>query len=105
MEQVTIRLIDIENAISNGMLARGKGSACGCGRAYVCLTNKSQLKLFKQAFTNCGIRYIGPAYGSGKYCAYIGYDNGTGTPLAQSENIASNLNKIGIQCYADAVGD
>ena len=98
---------DIITAIQNGLAVKGSGPRCGCGRAYVCLssTDRKVLNLFKKAMAACGIRYIGNAYGSGTRAAYIGYDNGTGTPLAQAEAISRNLNALGVSCYDDAVSD
>lgn len=94
-------------AIQDGLLAQTTGPRGGCGRAYVCLSDKRRLQLeeFKRAFESVGLRYIGRAYGSGSRTAYVGYDNGTGEALAQAEAIAANLRALGVDCYDDAVGD
>lgn len=94
-------------AIKDGLVARGTGPRCGCGRAYVCLATKDKtvLKDFKAAMEACGLKYIGKAYGTGTRAAYIGYDNGSGVPLAQAEAIAKNLKALGVDCYDDGVGD
>ena len=98
----------LKDAIRSGLTERGTGPRCGCGRAYVVLSSKADkktLNLFKSAVTECGLKYIGKAYGSGNRSAYVGYDNGTGTPLAQAEAIAKNLRALGLDVYDDAVGD
>ena len=98
---------DMILAIKTGLTARGTGPRGGCGRAYVCLATKDKavLKDFKAAMEACGLKYIGKAYGTGTRAAYIGYDNGSGVPLAQAEAISTNLKALGVDCYDDGVGD
>ena len=90
-----------------GLQATSTGSRSGCGRAYVCLckTDKKQVQEFKKAVEACGLRYLPKAYGVGNRAAYIGYDNADGRALAQAEAVASNLRKLGLDCYDDAMGD
>jgi hypothetical protein len=98
---------EIREAILEGMKARGNGSCCGAGRAYVCIgkTDRKTLNAFKAACADVGRPFIKKAYGSGTNVLYVGYDNFTGTPIAQARAIAANLNAIGVSCYDDAVGD
>jgi hypothetical protein len=97
----------IIEAIKDGLTHKGNGQGYGCGRAYVCLgkVDRKTLKAYQDASKQLNIRYLAEAYGSGKRALYIGYDNASGIPLAQSEAIANNLIKLGLPAYADTVCD
>jgi len=97
----------IKEAIRKGLEVRGTGPRCGCGRAYVCLSkvDKVTLAAYRAAADELGVRYLPEAYGTGKRCLYIGYDNASGVPLAQAEAIAQNLQELGLPAYDDGVGD
>ena len=102
-----LNIVIVENAIREGLAAKGNGVGYGCGRAYVCLdkVDVKTLNLYKRAAKNLGIRYLTEAYGSGKRVLYIGYDNSTGAVVAKAHAIAENLVKIGLPAYSDAVSD
>ena len=108
-EKTMATKIEMIDAIRLGLQAPTTGPRCGCGRAYIVLSSKADkktLKDFKDAVETCGLRFLGNAYGvSGKRTVYVGYDNGTGHPLAQAEAIAKNLRNIGVDVFDDAVGD
>lgn len=98
----------VKLAILEGLSVTGTGPRCGCGRAYIILSkraDKKTLRLFKSVVEECGLRYIGKAYGTGDRAAYVGYDNGNGYPMAQAEAIAKNLQALGLDVYEDGVAD
>lgn len=97
----------IYEAIVAGLAVRGDGRGYGCGRAYVAIgkVERKVLIAVQKAAAQANIRYLPEAYGAGKRCLYIGYDNATGVPLAQSRAIAKNLKEIGIEAYDEAVDD
>jgi len=100
--------IEIVNAIQQGLAAPTTGTRSGCGRAYVCLSKKSDrttLKLFKEAAKAVGLLYLNKAYGVGDRAIYVGYDNADGRALAQAEAIAKNLRNLGLDVYDDAMSD
>ena len=80
--------------------------ASGCGRAYVALMgDKAQLKAIAAACKARGVRYLPKPHGVGGPAIYVGYDNCTGVEVGQSVAMAGALNRAGVQCYDDAVGD
>jgi hypothetical protein len=97
----------IKNAIEEGLKAVGTGPRCGCGRAYVSLSkvDRKTLNAYKAAAKELGLLYLSEAYGAGRRCIYVGYDNATGVPLARAEEIAKNLRALGLPAYDEAVAD
>ena len=80
-------------------------SACGCGRAYVMISDKKLARNMAAACKELGLLYLKDAYGAGKRAIYMGYDNADGKALAKSEAFAKVLNAHGVACYTDAVSD
>jgi hypothetical protein len=105
MENITVE--KIEEAIRNGLQNHAPGVSSGAGRAYVSMSKVERpiLEMYKKAAKKLGVRYLTEAYGAGKRCLYIGYDNFTGVPIAQARAIAENLKKLGLPVYDEAVAD
>jgi hypothetical protein len=82
------------------------GPTGGCGRAYVCVSGeRAEINAFAAACKDQGHMFLRKAYGTSGNALYVGYDNADGAALARSEVIAAELNRRGLRCYADAVGD
>lgn len=79
----------------------------GAGRAYIDITEKDKQKkvLIKKAMISEGFTYIGKMPGVGKNVFYVGYDNFIGSALSTAESVSKKLREIGIDAYADAIGD
>ncbi len=82
------------------------GRASGCGRAYVIVSaDKKTVNAVSAACKTLGLMFLRKAYGTSGNAIYIGYDNGTGGPLAKAEAFATVLSSHGISSYTDAVAD
>jgi hypothetical protein len=84
------------------------GRSSGCGRAYVIVTAGGDKKLVNAvaaAAKTLGVLWLKKAYGTSGNALYIGYDNGTGGPLAKAKAVAEALTSLGVAAYDDAVGD
>lgn len=82
--------------------------ACGCGRAYVCLSGSNERKevnAFATAAKKLGLLFLRKAYGTSGNALYLGYDNADGKALGKAKAIAAALNERGVGCYVDAVAD
>lgn len=80
--------------------------ASGCGRAYVCISaDRATVNAVAASCKTLGLLFLRKNYGAGGNAIYIGYDNGTGGPLAKAEAFAKVLNDKGIRCYTDAASD
>jgi len=78
----------------------------GCGRAYVCVSDKALAKVVAAACAELGLLYSSKGhYGTGPRSIYIGYDNADGRALAKSRAFAAVLTARGIGAYDDAVAD
>lgn len=105
--ELVINKNQIAEAILEGIKVRGNGGRCGCGRAYVSLgkVDRKVLRAYQDGAKLAGVRYLPEAYGAGKRCLYIGYDNADGVALAQAEAIAKNLQALGLPAFDEAVAD
>jgi hypothetical protein len=82
------------------------GPTGGCGRAYVAIMGtRADINAFAAACRDQGHTFLRKAYGTGGNVLYVGYDNADGRALARAEVIAAELNRRGLRCYTDAVGD
>ena len=99
---------EIQNAIESGMkdytFIKQYG---GCGRAYVilCGADRTTKLRVRKGTKAAGRRYMGADGGQMANSIYVGYDNADSVAWSQAEQIAKNLQAIGISCYADGMND
>ncbi len=80
--------------------------ACGCGRAYVCVSGtRPEINAVSKACKKLGLTFLRKAYGTSGNAIYMGYDNADGRALAKAEAFAEVCRANGIKCYTDAVAD
>ena len=94
-----IRVDAIAAAINDGLDGysdRYQPRPSGCGRAYVCLSvrDRKMTTAWRKAIELLGMRYLPKNYKAGDRALYVGYDNGTGVPLAMAKSIADSVNRI-----------
>ncbi len=101
--------IDVVRAVKEASEASFKPTpACGCGRAYVCLSSKNDRRVVNSAAKAAkllGLTFLRKAYGTAGNAFYMGYDNADGRSLGRAHAFAKILNEKGIDCYVDAVAD
>jgi hypothetical protein len=79
---------------------------CGCGRAYVCLSeDRATVNAVSAAAKELGIPFVRKNYGAGGNALYCGYDNADGRALGKAEVVAASLKAAGISCYVDGASD
>jgi len=71
----------------------------GCGRIYVCVTDKDQAKQIGLAAKALGKIYQAKAHYGLRNAIYIGYDNCTGSELSRGTTVVNVLQAAGIKCY------
>jgi hypothetical protein len=80
--------------------------ACGCGRAYVCVSgDRATVNAVAAAAKKVGVTFLRKAYGTSGNAFYCGYDNADGRALAKAEAVAGVLKAKGLSAYVDAVAD
>ena len=77
----------------------------GCGRIYVCVTDKEQAKEVGKAAKALGKIFQKKAHYGLTNALYIGYDNSTGTELSRGTTVVNVLQAAGIKCYRTEEGD
>lgn len=77
-----------------------------CGRVYLVFTEKFRTggDFYKKLKNSCSFRILN-LQGSSLKSLYIGYDNATGKELKLANALQSELTKIGLSCYVEAIAD
>ncbi len=106
MALVKSEVVGILKAAMSAPYVPGRG--CGCGRAYVTISEKlarGEVKMMDEACKEVGLMFLRKAYGTFGNTIYIGYDNSDGRALAKAEAMAEVMRAKGLKCYVDAVAD